>query len=51
MSQTLADLFEEQADRHPDRIAVEGEDGCLTYRELDEAANRVAWELLDGFAA
>ncbi|GAA2048342.1 hypothetical protein GCM10009839_62340 [Catenulispora yoronensis] len=45
MISTLADLFEERAERDPEAVAVSGEDGSLTYRELDEAANRVAWEL------
>ncbi|GAA1983414.1 amino acid adenylation domain-containing protein [Catenulispora subtropica] len=48
MSPTLIDLFEQQADRVPDALAVIGEDGSLTYRELDEAANRTALELIEG---
>ncbi|MEO3876051.1 non-ribosomal peptide synthetase [Nonomuraea sp. B12E4] len=35
-------LFEEQADRTPDAVAVVAADGELTYRELDRHANRVA---------
>jgi amino acid adenylation domain-containing protein len=35
-------LFEEQADLHPDAIAVVGGAKCLTYGELNERANQVA---------
>ncbi|WP_197287849.1 amino acid adenylation domain-containing protein [Streptomyces apocyni] len=45
---TLTEIFERQADRIPDAVAVVGEDGSLTYRELDEAANHVAHELTGG---
>ncbi|WP_379138132.1 amino acid adenylation domain-containing protein [Paenibacillus sp. sgz500958] len=34
--------FEEQAERTPDAVAVEADDGCYTYRELNEQANRLA---------
>jgi len=44
---SLASVFEAQARRHPDRLAVGGDQRHLTYRELDEAANRVARVLLD----
>ncbi|MDO3682129.1 non-ribosomal peptide synthetase, partial [Paenibacillus ehimensis] len=39
---TLYALFEEQAERTPDRVAVVFEDEQLTYRELNERANRLA---------
>jgi amino acid adenylation domain-containing protein len=39
---TLAELFEEQVERTPDHIAVVCEGKCLSYRELNERANRVA---------
>jgi amino acid adenylation domain-containing protein len=48
MSPTLIDLFERQADQAPDTLAVTGDDGGLTYRELDQAANRVALDLIEG---
>ncbi|MCZ8521355.1 MULTISPECIES: non-ribosomal peptide synthetase [Paenibacillus] len=40
--QTIHGLFEEQAERTPDRIAVVMEQEQLTYRELNERANRLA---------
>lgn len=39
---TLHRLFKLQADKTPERIAVVCEDERLTYRELDERANRAA---------
>ncbi|MCX6245240.1 MAG: amino acid adenylation domain-containing protein [Bacteroidetes bacterium] len=39
-------LFEEQAARTPDNIAVEDDHTRLTYRELNEKANRLARHLL-----
>jgi amino acid adenylation domain-containing protein/non-ribosomal peptide synthase protein (TIGR01720 family) len=38
-------LFEAQADAHPDAPAVRFEDRSLSYRELDERANRLAHRL------
>jgi amino acid adenylation domain-containing protein len=35
-------LFEAQAARSPDAIAVSAEDGTLTYRELEQRANQLA---------
>ncbi|GMX65464.1 hypothetical protein Elgi_47340 [Paenibacillus elgii] len=43
---TIHGLFERQAALTPDRIAVVFEDRQLTYRELDERANRLARTLL-----
>jgi len=39
-------LFEEQADRTPDAVALSWEGGELTYRELDRKANRLAHPLM-----
>ncbi|GAA2003259.1 amino acid adenylation domain-containing protein [Catenulispora subtropica] len=41
----LHQLFEDQADRTPDGVAVRFGAETVTYRELDERANRVAHEL------
>jgi amino acid adenylation domain-containing protein/thioester reductase-like protein len=38
----VAQLIEEQADRHPERIAASYRDSSLTYRELDGLANGLA---------
>src|SRR5450755_1580761 len=47
MEFNLADLFEAVADAVPDRTAVIAGDRRLTYRELDQRANRVAHYLRD----
>ncbi len=39
-------LFEQAASRHADTVAVRDVAGALTYRELDERANRLAHTLL-----
>src|SRR5262245_6529667 len=47
MEFNLADLLERVVDHVPDRLAVIAGDRRLTYRELDERANRFAHYLLD----
>jgi len=42
---TIVQLFEEQVEKTPDNIAVVFEDQKLTYRELNEKANQLAWYL------
>ena len=43
---TMAEPFQEQAERTPDRIALLDEDGgTVSYRELNERANRLAHHL------
>ncbi len=37
--------FEEQARRRPDAVAVRWREGALTYREVNERANAIAWRL------
>ena len=49
-SDTLTGLFEAQVAKSPDAIAVVHEDISLTYRELNERANRLA-RLLVGYGA
>ncbi len=44
-NKTIQQLFEEQAKRTPDNIALVFEDKQLTYRELDEKSNQLAREL------
>src|SRR6202012_3496088 len=43
---SLVAMFEAQVDRTPDRIAVVGGDGSLTYRARDQAANALAADLV-----
>ncbi|RKI10859.1 non-ribosomal peptide synthetase [Corallococcus sp. AB030] len=42
---TLPEVFEQVVARFPEKVAVEFGDTCLTYRQLDERANRLAWHL------
>lgn len=42
---TVAQLFEEQVKRQPEKVAVEYEDRKLTYAELNNQANYLAQEL------
>jgi natural product biosynthesis luciferase-like monooxygenase protein len=46
---TIVDLFEEQAAKTPDNIAVVFEDRELTYRELNEKSNQLARYLRDNY--
>ncbi|MGW4365042.1 acyl-CoA synthetase [Nocardia takedensis] len=46
MSNTFADLFEHSVDAMPERVALIQGDRRITYRELDERANRLAHHLL-----
>jgi len=45
LSGSTVALFEEQVDRTPDAVAVSFGDQRLSYRQLDEQANRLAWRL------
>ena len=45
-SRCVHELFEAQAARSPEAIAVQLDDATLTYRELDERANAVAHQLV-----
>ncbi|UWP80173.1 condensation domain-containing protein [Dactylosporangium fulvum] len=44
---TLAQPFEEQVRRAPDAIALRGDEGQVSYAELNARANRLAWFLRD----
>ncbi|WP_432339519.1 amino acid adenylation domain-containing protein [Bacillus tequilensis] len=46
MNQTLHYALEQQAAKTPDQTAVIFEDGAMSYKELNEQANRIAWELI-----
>lgn len=43
---TIYEIFERQAELFPERTAVVGSDGSLSYRELNEKANQVARTLI-----
>jgi len=43
---TIHQLFEEQVEKSPDRIAVLGQPVSLSYRQLDDQANRLAGVLI-----
>ncbi|MFJ2833712.1 amino acid adenylation domain-containing protein, partial [Streptomyces sp. NPDC087263] len=43
---TLAELFEAQVQRTPDAVAVVGAERSLTYAQLEETSNRLAYELI-----
>jgi amino acid adenylation domain-containing protein len=49
-SETVVGIFEEQAARTPDAIALAFGEKELTYRELDQKANRLANYLLSKYA-
>ena len=44
---TIHFLFEEQAERNPNKVAIISCDRTLTYRELNEEANRIAHSLIE----
>ncbi|WP_406278228.1 amino acid adenylation domain-containing protein [Embleya sp. NBC_00896] len=44
-TKTVHELVEEQVDRRPEAIAITCDAGTLTYRELNERANRLAHHL------
>ena len=44
-NRTMQDLFEKQVEKAPDNIAVVYGEKDLTYRELNEKANQLAWLL------
>ena len=46
-NKTYNKLVEEVAEKYPDRLAVAGKDGEYTYKQLNEAANKVAHALVD----
>lgn len=47
IDQSIPDRFEKQVDRYPDRIAIKTRNQELTYKTLNQAANRVARSILN----
>jgi non-ribosomal peptide synthetase component F len=45
--QMLSRKFEEQVLKHPERIAIKAADSQLTYNQLNNYANRVAYEIIN----
>lgn len=45
--QTVLDLFQAQARRSPDAVAVRSDDAVITYRELDEQSDHIAQVLAE----
>lgn len=44
---TIVDLFEEQVEKTPDKIALISNNIKLTYKELNSLSNKLAYKLLD----
>lgn len=44
---TIVDLFEEQVEKTPNKIAIVCKEEKITYKELDEKSNFIAMELLN----
>lgn len=49
-TKTVIDWFEEQVENNPERIAVVFKNSKLTYRQLNEKANQLAWHLKENGA-
>ena len=47
IEQSVPSRFEQQVRSYPDNLAISSNGRELTYDELNQAANRVAWALLD----
>jgi amino acid adenylation domain-containing protein len=45
-NKTIVDLFEEQVEKTPDKVAVVFEEKDLTYRQLNEKANQLGYYLI-----
>jgi non-ribosomal peptide synthetase component F len=43
---TLCGLLNQIVERYPDNLAIDHEQGCLTYRELDDASTLLAHNLI-----
>ncbi|MBG6151653.1 amino acid adenylation domain-containing protein, partial [Aquimarina sp. EL_43] len=49
-NKTIASLFEEQVNKTPEAVALISEDKQLTYKELNEQSNRLAFHLRDTYS-
>ena len=47
IEQSIPARFEKIVRKHPDRLAIKMGDRALTYDELNKAANRIAWAILE----
>ena len=47
IDQSIVKKFEQQVERFPDRLAVKTADCEVTYRELNQTANRIAHRLFE----
>ena len=49
IEQSIPERFEKVVGKYPDRLAVKLVDRSYTFDELNKAANRVAWAILQPF--
>ena len=47
LQQSIPSRFEKQARKYPDRLAIKTKTQQFTYDELNKAANRAAWTILE----
>lgn len=45
--QSIPDMFERQVNERPNHVALIYEEQCLTYQNLNEQANQLAWKLIE----
>ncbi|SHJ71295.1 hybrid non-ribosomal peptide synthetase/type I polyketide synthase, partial [Aquimarina spongiae] len=44
-NETICSIFRDQVQKHPNRVALEFQEETLTYKELDDQSNQLAWVL------
>lgn len=47
IEQSIPDRFEKQVEKYPDRLAIKTRSGDITYKALNQQANRLAHAILD----